>query len=85
MDLADLRKAATKRRWDTTVGVGDKQARLEANAGSAQDPNSPTDLLAKFVDDEMNSEMEVDGSEKRQTEQTDIDNGNNMNRPAEIC
>ena len=48
---------------------GDKQARLEADAGSVQDPNSPTDLGATFVDDEMNSEMEKDGSENRQAEQ----------------
>ena len=51
------------------MGGGDKQARQEADAGSAQDPNSPTDLGSTNVDDEMNSFLEVDGSEKRQAKQ----------------
>ena len=52
------------------TGCGDKQVRVEEDAGaSAQDLDSPTDLGATSLDDEMNSEMEVDGSEKGQAEQ----------------
>ena len=88
--ILDVDKAATKRQWMTTVGGGDKQARLEADAGaSAQDLDSPTDMGSTFVDDEMNTKMEVNVLEKRQAEQAAEANRrrqrDNLNLLAETC
>ena len=49
---------------------GDKLARVEAYSGaSAQEPSSPREPALTSVDDEVNMEMEVEGSVKSQEEQ----------------
>ena len=61
--------AATKRLGKTLASGGDKQARVEDSGASAQDPSSPRESEPASVDDEVNMEMELEGSVKSQAEQ----------------
>ena len=62
-------RAATRRLGKTLASGGDKQARVKDSGASAQDPSSPRELEPTSVDEEVNMEMEVEGSVKSQAEQ----------------
>ena len=63
------------------------QASVEDSGASAQEPSSPREPAPTSVDDEVNMEMEVEGSVKSQAEQAEADDGNESNweRRQETC